>query len=313
VIEGLLPAEPLQPRWSSGNALVYIGAFVALIATAMLLGIVGDDHGEAALVGASLVAVVLALAIALVLESGERPVAAGVFATLAVFFFALFIGSLESWMGILDSDTSDYQPASLILEAATIVAALVALRRFRAPLLILPIALTFWFTVADVGSAFSATDAEQILSLLAGVVLAAAGVVVDREGGRPYGFWLHFVGAVAFGGAVLSLVDGDGGWTLVGVLSLAYVLLAYWLDRAAYAVIGAVGVLATTTYITVDSFSFLGQFLPFGVGNGEGIELWQATSYYLVAGLVLATLGVLDQRIVGWLRRPEEPPQTFGE
>ena len=62
-------------------------------------------------------------------------------ATLAVVFFAILVGSFENAIGILDVDIDDYQPATLLLEALTIAAALVALRRFRAPLLVLPIAV----------------------------------------------------------------------------------------------------------------------------------------------------------------------------
>ena len=312
-LDRLLPVDALRPRWSSGSALVYIGAFVALIATGVLLGIVADDHGQEALVGASAVAALAALGCALLLEQNGRRVAAGVFATLAVLFFTLVVGSIESWLGILDEDTGDYQPATLVVEAATIIAALAGLRRFRAPLLVLPIALTLWIAVADLASVASMGDAEEIASLLVGIALAAAGAVADRQNLRPYGFWLHLVGGLGFGGAVLSLVDGDGGWTLVGILSLAYIGLAYALDRASYAVLGAIGILATTTYITVDSFSFVSTFLPFGIGGGEGIEPWQATSYFIVAGLLIVGLGLLDDRLGRRLRLRADDPAPVGD
>src|ERR687897_2673250 len=87
-VEGLLPADALRPRWSSASALVYLGGFVALIATSVLLGILGEDHGDWALVGYSALATALGLAVALWLEQSARPVAAGVLATVTVLFFA---------------------------------------------------------------------------------------------------------------------------------------------------------------------------------------------------------------------------------
>ena len=48
----------------------------------------------------------MAVALALALQQADRPVAAGVLATLAVVFFAVFVGSLETWIGILDEDAS---------------------------------------------------------------------------------------------------------------------------------------------------------------------------------------------------------------
>lgn len=294
----LLPADPLRPRWSSQSALVYIGAFVVLIATSALLGILGDLHGEGALVGYSALACGLAIGLALGLQEQERAVAAGVLATLAVLFFAVLVGTVESLIGILDAELGDYQPGSLLLEAATIGAALVALRRFRAPLLVLPIAATVWITLADLGSALSWGEAGEVLSLVAGVLLIMAGLAVDREQREPYGFWLHAVGGVAFGAGVLSLVEGDFGWVLVGLLSLGYVATAYRLERSSYAVLGALGIVATTTYFTLNGFSLVSAFLPFGSGEiEEGLEPWQTALSFVAAGLGIVLLGLLHDRL----------------
>ena len=111
MLERLLPADALRPRWSSESALVYIGAVVALVATTSLLGILGEDHGSAALVGFSALTMAAALAIAVALQQVERPVAAGVFATLAVAFFAVVVGSLEDTIGIVDGvGDNDWEP-----------------------------------------------------------------------------------------------------------------------------------------------------------------------------------------------------------
>lgn len=294
----LLPADPVRPRWSSASALVYLGAFVVLGATLALLGVLGDLHGNAALVGYSALACVVSIGLALGLQEQDRLVAAGVLATLAVLFFAFFVGSLEHWIGILDADIGDYQPGSLILEASTIAAALVALRRFRAPLLVLPVAVTFWIVLADLGSALSWGSAEESLSVLAGILLMLAGLAVDRARREAYGFWLHAVGGLAFGTGVLSLVEGDLGWVLVGVLSLAYVGIAYRLARSSYAVLGALGILATTTYFTFDAFSIVGSFLPFGSSEVEdGLDPWQIALSFVVAGLLIVLLGLLGDRL----------------
>ena len=292
-LERLLPADALRPRWSSESALVYIGAVVALLATTSLLGILGDDHGSAALVGFSALATAAALALALALEQARRAVAAGVLATLAVVFFAVFVGSLEDVIGILDQDApgDDWQPGLLMLELLTIGASLVALRRFRAPLLVLAIALVFWFALVDFG-------AEEIMSIIAGVVLVATGHAVDRSGRVPFGFWLHFVGGAAFGGGVLALVDGNAGWVLVGLLSIAYVAGAYAFGRSSYAVLGAIGILATTTYFIQDGLSFVGFFVPVEVGDPRGgPDPWQIALWYVFAGLLILGLGLLGDRL----------------
>ena len=292
-VERLLPADALRPRWSSASALVYIGGFVVLFATAALLGILEDDHGTGALVGYSLLATAVAIVLALGLQERNRPVAAGVLATLAVTFLVVVVGALEVWIGILDEDDpsgGDWQPALLLVELLTIAAALVALRRFRAPLLVLPIAIAFAVAVIDLG-------AEEYTAILAGLVLIAAGHAVDRAGLRPYGMWPHFVGGATFGGGVLALVDGDAGWILVGLLSIAYVAGGYAFGRASYAVLGAMGILATTTYFIQDGLSFVSIFVPLEVGEpGGGTEPWQIALYYVFAGLLILALGLAGDR-----------------
>jgi hypothetical protein len=304
VIDRLLPGESLRPTWSSASSLVYIGGLVVLVATGALLDILNDLHGEASLTGYAAIAAALSVGVALLLQQRERPVAAGVAATLAVLFFALAVGAFLSLIGILDAGDSGYQPATHVIQIAAIVAALLALRRFRAPLLVLVIALTFWVIAVDLTSRLSWGDAEETISLAVGAVLAAAGVLLDRSDRRPYGFWLHTVGAAAFGGAVVALASGGAGWVLVGLLSLVYVGLAYWLDRSSYAVLGALGIVATTAYFAFDGFAVVSAFLPFGSGVlEEGLEPWQIALSFVAAGLLIGLLGLAGDRITA-LRRP---------
>jgi hypothetical protein len=304
VIDRLLPAESLRPTWSSGSALVYVGGFVLVVATGALLDILSDLHGEAALTGYAALAAGLSLGVALLLQERDRAVPAGVAATLAVLFFGIFVAALLSLVGLFDSNDDGYQPATHLVEIAVVVAALLGIRRFRAPLLVLVIAVTFWITVVDVVSRLSWADAEEAVSLAVGAVLAVAGFLADRSARRPYGFWLHAVGGWAFGAAVLSLISGDAGWVLVGVLSLAYVALAYLLERSTYAVLGALGIVATTAYFAFDGFSIVTAFLPFGSGVfEEGFEPWQIALSFVAAGLLIALLGLVEDRVTALRRR----------
>jgi hypothetical protein len=291
-VERVLPANAVRPLWSSASALVYLGAFVALFATFALLAISSDDGGDWALVGASLVAFVAAVGLAVLLERAERAIAAGVAATLAVVFASVLVGSLLNAFGALEADVGDYQPATLVVEAAVIAASVAAIIRFRAPLLVLPGALAFWFVITDLGSLFSWDDAGELLSVAAGVLLAAAGVVADRAGRQPFGFWLHAIGGLAAGGGI-AVLAGDSGWFLIALIALGFVALAFALGRSSYAVLGAIGILIATTLFAVEPLSIVGGFLPFGAPpSGDGLEGWQIALSYLVAGLGLAAIGV---------------------
>lgn len=304
-VQRLLPADALRPRWSSASSLVYMGGFVALAATSALLAILGDDHGDWAAVGYSALATALAVGIALWLEQAGRPVAAGVLATLGVVFFAVVVGSFESAIGILDAEVGDYQAGSLIVELATIAAALIALRRFRAPLLMLPLTVTAWFALIDLGSLSSDDVVGEVLLVLVGLALIAAAIAVDRAGREPYGLWLHLVGGLSLGGGVLSLVDGDLAWAFVGLLSLAYVAAAYLLARSSYAVLGVIGILTTTTYFTFDAVGLVGAFLPFGAGptEGDALDPWQVALWFVAVGLGIVALGLVEDRVTALRRR----------
>ena len=143
-----------------------------------------------------------------------------------------------------------------------------------------------------------------MLSILVGLALIVAGVAVDRAGREPYGFWVHLVGGLSLGGGVLALVESDVGWAFVGLLSLAYVAASYLLARSSYAVLGTIGILATTTYFTFDGFSVFGAFLPFGSGEvDEGLDPWQVALSFVAAGLLIVLLGLVEDRVTAYRRR----------
>ena len=96
---------------------------------------------------------------------------------------------------------------------------------------------------------------------------------------------------------LLALVDGNAGWVLVGLLSIAYVAGAYAFGRSSYAVLGAIGILATTTYFIQDGLSFISFIVPYEVGEpGGGTDPWQIALYYVCAGLLILGLGLLGDR-----------------
>ena len=182
-------------------------------------------------------------------------------------------------------------PRSCVLELLTIGAALVALQRFRAPLLVLPIAVTFAIALIDLG-------AEEYMAIVAGLILVAVGHAVDRAGRQPYAMWLHLVGGASFGGGVLALVDGDAGWILVGLLSVAYVAGAHAFGRSSYAVLGAIGILATTTYFIEDGLSFVGALPSRSTSAIPRVASTRGRSrfYYVFAGLLILALGLVGDR-----------------
>jgi hypothetical protein len=291
-LDRLLPGDPVRPIWSGSSALVYVGSIVALFATTALIGIAGDDGGNWAALGATVAAAAVSFALAEILARADRAIAAGVAATITVLFAAGAVGVLLDIVGAFDLTLDDYEPASLLIEAAVIGGALLAVRRYRAPLAVLPAAVTFWIAVADLGSLTSWGDAEELLSLAVGAILAAAGVVLDRAGRQPYAFWLHTVGALAIGGALVALA-GDSGWLLIAAIALAFIAAGFGFRRSSYTVLGAIGILIATTLFAVDPLGLVGGFVPFAPpSDGDSLDGWQIALSYLAAGLLLAGIGV---------------------
>ena len=62
---------------------------------------------------------------------------------------------------------------------------------------------------------------------------------------------------------MLCALDGTRRLDSRGVVSLVYVAVARSLGRSSYAVLGAIGILATTTYFIQDGLAFVGVFVPF--------------------------------------------------
>jgi len=96
------------------------------------------------------------------------------------------------------------------------------------------------------------------------------------------------------GGAALWFLDGnDVGWVVVGLLSLGYLALARSFARSVWAIVGALGLLLTTSHFVDESDAIVGAipFLPTEVVEGGGLDLWQTALVYIGLGVVYVLLG----------------------
>jgi hypothetical protein len=291
--------EAILPRWASWTFLLYAGGLTILLASLAALSSLSDDRGDAAFAGYALLLFVVADAVALLLRrDGGHPIAAGIIAVIAVSLFAGFVGSLYTWAGWLDSGSAfrGFDLARLTLMLLTLLAALVALRLFRFPLLVLFAVFTIWFFVTDLlsgGGNWSAT-----VTFLVGIAFVAAAASLDAGGHDPYAFWLHVGAGLTIGGSlVYFLHDGDFEWALIALAGLLYVALAARFARSSWAVLGAIGILLSTAhYATGDSGLSL---LPF-IGIGPSSSGLRGPFVFAVAGLALMVLGgLLARRTAG--------------
>jgi hypothetical protein len=294
--------QAIRAPWTSASFLVYTGALTVLVSAAWLDSILSDDYASAAFAGWAALVFGCALFVAFAFKRGGRPLLAGLFAFVSVGLFAVFVGALEDWWGWLshDSPLHGFHWSLLLLEVLTAVAALRALRVFHHPLLVLAATGVGWYFVTDLLS--SGGNWSAWVSLLFGLAL----LPVAAAANRVYGFWLHVVSGLTIGGALLWFWhETDWNFILIGLVGLAYIFFGAGRMRSSWTVLGAVGLLLTTTHFVDKWFGDINPFFfIFGVG-GEPKHDWARPLGFVVLGFVYVLLGIVLRR-----REGEPKPQT---
>jgi hypothetical protein len=299
--------------WSSASFLVYLGGLTILASGLALLAIQGSSKGEAGFVLWAALVLAAFLACAEGFRRTGHAVAAGLFAFNSVGALVVFAAALERWFGWLANTSGPFDGfhvSLLVLELLALVAALVALSRYRFPLLSGVAAAAGWFFVTDLIS--NGGNWTAIVTIAVGLVLLGVGVAVDGGPSRPLGFWVHFVAGVTIGGALLWFFhDGNFDWILIAVAALAYIALGDRLLRSSWVVLGAWGLMQATTHFADKwdgigggggeiffPFSlFLFPFYGFGLSSDSGPgRLWAAPVSYAILGLFFVAIGLLIAR-----------------
>jgi hypothetical protein len=299
--------NPVRVPWSDASFLAYLGGITILVSILALLSVEAADNGAGGLVGWS----GLVLVILVVLASSSRRtghfVTAGLFALSGVAAFVVFFGALLAWFGWLPETNGGvfrgFRFWLLVLELAAVVAAVVALRIFRFPLLVFIVAAASWFFVTDLVS--GGGDWSAIVTIAYGLALLAVAMAYDGGGSKIYGFWLHVVAGLTIGGGLLWFFHGgDFDWILIAVAALLYIALGDRLLRSSWTVLAAWGLLQVTTHFAerwadVRFFAFFPVgifFFPFFGLTSSGPSdqhPWAAALAYAVLGLVFIVIAQL--------------------
>jgi hypothetical protein len=292
--------------WSYASFLAYFGGVTILVAMLSFLAVEGQEHAAGAFVGWALLVFAILSGLAFATRRNGRLVTAGLYALSAVAAFVVLFGALLDWLGWLPdiSHASVFQGFRfwlLVLELSAVAAAVVALRIFRFPLLVLAAAGSAWFFVTDLIS--GGGDWSAVVTIAYGVALLGFALGVDTGGSRVYGFWLHVVAGLTIGGGLLWFFhEGDWDWVAIGIAALLYIVLGDRLLRSSWVVIAAYGLLQVTTHFAEKwaDLTFLFYF-PFGFFlfpfvNYQEIDqpkhhMWAAPLAYAVLGLALIGVG----------------------
>jgi hypothetical protein len=297
--------------WSHASFLAYSGGITIFIAMLAFLDIEGGEHAAAGFVGWSALVFAVVAAVAFLSKRAGRFISAGLLALSAVGAFVVFLGALLDWFGWLPdlnngSVFGGFRFWLLVLELSAVVAAAIALRIFRFPLLVFLVAASAWFFVTDLLS--GGGNWSAIVTIAYGLVLLGVALGYDSGGSRIYGFWLHVVAGLTIGGALIWFFhDSDFDWILIAIAALLYIVLGDRLLRSSWVVLAVYALVQVTTHfagkwadVSFLLFFPLGFFLfPF-IRYDEAVQdrtnSWAAPVSYAVLGLVLIVIAQLLAR-----------------
>lgn len=298
--------------WSSASFLAYLGGLTILGAILSLLGVQSSEHGAFGFVFWSLFIFAVLAGFAYAARSFGHFVIAGLLSVSTVVAFVVFLGAVLDWFGWLadinEPTFEGFHVSLLFLELSLVVAAAVALRIFQFPLLVFLVAGGAWFFTTDFLS--GGGDWSAILTIVIGFILLLAGIAVDDGSSRPFGFWLHVVAGLTLGGGLIWFFHDSGfDWIVIALIGLLYITLGDRLGRSSWVVLGAWGILQTTSYFA-DKWSeiSLGFFpvfylFPFVALSGfdggfeeRNAHEWAGPLAFAVAGIAFIWIGL-------WLAR----------
>ena len=191
----------------------------------------------------------------------------------------------------------------LYMEIGTIIAAIVALRSYKVPFLMLVGGIALWFMSMDLAMWFTTTPADfydietrRKVSIVFGLLMIIVAWATDlrRPQGPDLSFWLHIFGAATFWGAMTASSESTEFTRFIYFLiNLVLIGLALFLDRRIYAVFGAMGVAAYLGYLAYDVFQdlILFSFALSGIGIAIiAMGLWLNRHYAALSAAIDARM-----------------------
>ncbi len=258
----------LRPRFDLVHVLWYAGALIVIGAMGLFTTLAFARLGGGVL---ALVAVIYAVALTAagghLWQRGMR-IPGGLLITVAVTMAPLFTFGVQDALGWwTHAEPGNYRDfyiwikaSWLPMELATIVAGVVALRFWRFPFLVAPIAVALWFMSMDLvswvfGEGWDSWDQRRIVGIWFGLAMLIVAWAVDVRARGDFAFWLHLFGLMAFWGG-LTLVDSQNelGKAFYCLINLVLLLLALFLERRAYAVFGALGIAGYLCHLAGEVF-----------------------------------------------------------
>lgn len=245
-----------KPAFTAANVIYYVGALIVIGAMGWFMTKAWEDLGGLGIFSiATIYIVAFVLGGSFLWRKSALKIPAGLLLTISVCMVPLATYGLERWTGYWpESDPGGYtnfhpyiNSSWLIMELATIVAGIVAVRLWRFPFLTAPIAYALWFMSMDFADFIyhGHYGEREFISVIFGLCMLAATYVLDLKSKlSDLTFWGYLFGVMAFWGG-LSSMDSDSELSkfLYCLINLALIFLSVALRRKAFLVFGALGLL----------------------------------------------------------------------
>jgi hypothetical protein len=280
-------------RFSFSNVAYYFGALVIIGAMGWFMTSAWDLFS-----GYGLTAIAACYALLYLLighrfwHEPDRRVPGGLLITAAVCMVPLAVFGLEKATGFWPASDpgafTRFHPyingSWLLMELATVLAGLFALRRWRFPFLTAPIAYALWYCSMDLPELLVrhpyGWEEKKLISTIFGLLMIAGAYASDlRRRGADFVFWGYLYGLMAFWGG-LTVMDSGSELAKLGycLVNLGLIFASLLLRRVTFIVFGALGVFGYLGHLSYsvfkDSFVF-----PFALG-ALGIAIIYAGVHY---------------------------------
>ncbi|HTT09967.1 MAG TPA: DUF2157 domain-containing protein [Burkholderiaceae bacterium] len=252
------------PRFTFTNVLYYLGGMLAIGAMSVFMTLGWESFGGWGIFFIALFYIGIVFKLAGRFEKQGLPIPMGIMAALIVVLVPLATWGLQHALGYWADKVhaQNYREFHIFidwrwttLEFATLFAGVAMLYRYRAPFLLMPVAVVLWYMSMDLVMLLLPPDVHpwsesewlfrKWFSLSFGLIMVLVAFWVDLrarfEG--DYGFWLYLFGLLASWCALTSLGTGQLAGKLVYLaINLGLILIGAAIVRRTFVVFGAIGV-----------------------------------------------------------------------
>lgn len=276
------PAPETRKGLNAVTVAYYFGAMLMISACAWFLGDKWEALGSRGVFFTVLVYMLIAVGLGRLLRQKGYVVGGGLLITVAVCLVPLLTFVVEDMLGLWPAarpgEYREYYPrvhaSWIVMELATMAAALVALRFVPFGFLTAPLAHAFWFFSMDVAEWLFGDSLSRgqrcWVSVVVGLLTMLVGYGLERAHRRPgvprsedFAFWCYLFGLMAFWGGLTFMESGsEFGRIVYALINVGLIALGVRLRRAVFLVFGIFGVHIYLGHLAYEVFkdSFLFPF-----------------------------------------------------